>query len=141
MTINQKSQYALKALLELARLNGERPVSVGEIAQSHNIPIRFLEVILNELRQGGFVESRRGKSGGFVLASAPRDLTVGAVIRFLQGPGSNLAISDEDNPCVFAELWQRVDEATSAIVDHTSFQDLLDREAQLAATYIPNFNI
>ena len=67
MGVSLKCQYGLRALFELARREGEGLVRLTEIAEKQAIPGRFLENILNQLRQGGFVESRRGKDGGFVL--------------------------------------------------------------------------
>ena len=68
MSVSLKCQYGLRALFELARRAGNGPTRIQEIAEAQAIPPRFLENILNQLRRGGFVESRRGKAGGFVLA-------------------------------------------------------------------------
>ncbi len=73
MLVSQKSQYALRAVFELARRNGGLPVKIADIAEAQAIPQRFLEVIMNQLKQGGFVESRRGKRGGYLLARSAGD--------------------------------------------------------------------
>jgi len=86
MQISQKCQYALRAVFELARRPREAPVKVGDIAEAQAIPPRFLEIILNQLKRGGFVESRRGASGGYSLARSPDELTMGEIIRFVEGP-------------------------------------------------------
>ncbi len=86
MLVSQKCQYALRASFELARRWGQGPVKIGLIAQVQAIPIRFLEVILNQLKRGGFVASQRGSDGGYFLVKEPATLTVGMLIRFVQGP-------------------------------------------------------
>ncbi len=151
MAITQKCQYALRALLELARRHGERPAKIGEIAGAQGIPPRFLEVILNELKQGGFAESRRGKDGGYTLIREPRDLTVGEVIRFVQGPigpverGNDPARGPADHPQgipdVFQNVWKRAEDALSHVYDKTTFQDLLEEETRLRQSVAPDFTI
>ena len=77
MRISKKCQYALRAVFELAVRNTGQPVKIQQIAGAQNIPPRFLEVILNQLRHAGFVESRRGNEGGYMLAPGAEELTVG----------------------------------------------------------------
>jgi len=86
MQVSQKCQYALRAVYELAKRYGQRPLSGAEIARVQAIPPKFLELILRELRQAGFVESRRGPQGGYLLVEDPRQLAVGQVIRQIEGP-------------------------------------------------------
>lgn len=151
MGITQKCQYALRALFELAKRSGNKiePAKISDIAEAQKIPPRFLEVILNELKQGGFADSRRGKDGGYFLKRMPHELTVGEVIRFVQGPIGPVDCveeTDEKNcplsgTCVFLSLWQDVEAAVANIYDSKSFQDLLDEEKKLNDTYIPNYMI
>lgn len=150
MGITQKCLYALKALFELAKRHGERPAKIGEIAEAQGIPPRFLEVILNELKQGGFAESRRGKDGGYTLVRDPRNLTVGEVIRFVQGPigpfeksnGAGLGGSPErQRPDVFQVVWKQAEQALSGVYDKTSLQDLLEEETRLNEAFSPDFTI
>jgi len=77
MLVSQKAQYALRAVFELARRHGKGWVKISDIADTQAIPIRFLEVILGQMKQAGFVVSRRGTEGGYMLAVAPGELTVG----------------------------------------------------------------
>ncbi|CAN5848058.1 hypothetical protein BH23PLA1_BH23PLA1_28170 [soil metagenome] len=86
MSVSSKCYYALRALYALAEHEGPRPMRASEIAEKEHIPIRFLEVILNQLKGGGFVQSRRGAEGGYFLARSPEELTVGEVMRFIDGP-------------------------------------------------------
>ena len=80
MLISQKSRYALRAILELAKRKSSGHTKIAEVARAQIIPPRFLEVILGQLKQGGFVESRRGSDGGYVLVRSPAGLTVSNVV-------------------------------------------------------------
>ncbi len=143
MAITLKCQYALRALFELARRDGDGTARIGDIADAQKIPMRFLEVILKELKQGGFTVSRRGKAGGYALSRPPADITVGDVIRFVQGPLSPVDQS-KGSPArddVFGPLWDRVEAATAEIYDSTTLHGLLDAESERLARVHPNFHI
>jgi Rrf2 family cysteine metabolism transcriptional repressor len=138
MSISQKCQYALRAVFELCKRQGEGPQTIGRIARVQAIPARFLELILGELRQGGFVESRRGKHGGYLLARAPETLTAGQIIRFIDGPVAPVkCIVDgtSDNcplrsSCAFMGMWRKAQGAVSAIYDNTTYRELLETDAR-----------
>ncbi len=85
MLISRKCRYALRAVLELTMCNGQGPVKITDIAEAQAIPARFLEAILSQLKQAGFVASRRGKKGGYFLNCSPDELTMGNVIESIQG--------------------------------------------------------
>src|ERR1035438_9228769 len=86
MTISVKGEYALQALFDLASQPPGTPVKIGDIARRQKTPQKFLELILAGLKQGGFVESRRGAEGGYLLVRTPETLTAGEVLRFVEGP-------------------------------------------------------
>jgi len=136
--VSQKTQYAMRALYELSRQYPTGDVcTVADIAKSQSIPPRFLEQIFSKLRSGGYIESRRGKQGGYTLAVKPTALSVGEIIRFVEGPGESvqcLKSSDDcscqnSTNCVFKNLWIRAKDAISDIFDSTTFQDLVDQQA------------
>ncbi len=147
--IPQKSQYALRAVFELSRHYGKGPVKIADIARAQAIPPRFLEVILSQLKQGGFVDSQRGSDGGYFLVRDPQILTVGELLRFIQGPISPVACLDEDTSnrcylygdCVFMAMWEKVKKAMSDVYDNTTFQDLLNQEEAKMAGYVPSYAI
>jgi len=150
MLITQKTQYALRAIFELARRNGSGPLKVAEIAKAQAIPPRFLEVILSQLKQGGFVDSQRGSSGGYSLVRAPAGLTVGEVIQFVQGPiGPVECVTDpvktDECPlhtnCVFLPMWEKVQHAISGVYDKTTFENLVEQEKQKGKRYVPAYSI
>ena len=134
MRITYKGDYALKTILDLALTYGNSPVAIHDLAKRADIPIKFLEQILLDLKRGGFVESRRGKIGGYLLAKAPSKIRLGDVIRFIDGPIEPIACIEKGYSgcsdiykCVFKGLWQDVAKATSYIVDDVTFEDLVNR--------------
>ncbi|MFW6133346.1 MAG: RrF2 family transcriptional regulator, partial [Planctomycetota bacterium] len=141
MSLSQRCQYAVRALWELARRYGQGPVPVAEIAEAQAIPPRFLELILAQLKQPGWVASHRGIRGGYALTVPPEELTLGEVIRFMEGPLAPVrcvAARGEDNcplrgQCAFADVWQRAEQAVADVYDSTSFKDLLDAESPAPA--------
>jgi Rrf2 family protein len=101
--LSKKSKYGLKALLELAGETGPRPIHASELAERQGLPKKFLESILLELKRHGLLHSKKGRGGGYVLTRKPGDITVGQVIRVLDGP---LALT----PCVSRTAYRRCDE-------------------------------
>ena len=85
MKLSRKSDYALRALLHLAMANGSRPVPVRELAEANEIPRKFLEAIMRDLRELGLVESVAGKKGGYHLQQAPGDIQIGSLLRHFDG--------------------------------------------------------
>jgi Rrf2 family protein len=86
MRVSAKADYAVRAAIELAAADDERPVKGDAIAAAQEIPLRFLENILSEMRQQGLVHSRRGQEGGYWLARPADDITIAEVIRSVEGP-------------------------------------------------------
>lgn len=133
MRITYKGDYALKAILDLAIHYGDKPVSIQHMAGRLDIPIKFLEQVLLELKKGGFVESRRGKVGGYLLARTPSEISLGQVVRFIASPVEPIACVEDGYKgcrdmykCVFRDVWQRVSDATLRIIDSVNFADLLE---------------
>ena len=137
MNISVKSEYALHAVFDLALQPPGEPVKIAEIARRQKIPQKFLELILGSLKQGGFVESRRGAEGGYRLAKPADQITVGEVLRFIEeGKRTKRAGA---NP--FADVWKRLDEAVSSVVDHTTFADLARRWKERQTKYVATWEI
>ena len=135
MAINQKCQYALRAIFELAKRGSDEPCKIGAIAEAQGIPVRFLENILSSLKSGGFAASSRGKDGGYVLAKPASEITVGEVIRFVQGPLAPVECADGgselcafSNDCVFHPLWEKAKRALEQVYDGTTFADLVEEQ-------------
>jgi Rrf2 family transcriptional regulator, cysteine metabolism repressor len=149
MQVSQKSRYALRALFELARHYGEGPIRIGDIAREQAIPPRFLEGILNQLKQSGLLRSVRGARGGYELARDPGDITVGEMMRITEGPIAPTGCAlgqDEDNcplypDCAFLPMWRRAGEALSSVYDSTSFADLLAEDRKRQENHSPIYVI
>jgi Rrf2 family cysteine metabolism transcriptional repressor len=137
MNISVKGEYALQAIFDLALQPRGEPVKIAEVARRQNIPQKFLELILASLKQGGFVESRRGAEGGYRLAKPSDQITVGEVLRFVEDGKRTKRVS----PDAFSDLWKRVDAAVSSIVDHTTFAELVRRWKESQRRYLPNWEI
>lgn len=139
MNISVKGEYALKALFDLAVQKSSEPVKIADIAQRQKIPQKFLELILAGLKQGGFVESRRGAEGGYLLARPADAITVGEVLRHVEGRKAGKRSATPDD--AFAEMWNAVDAAVSGVVDRTTFAELARRWQEKQSRYVPNWEI
>ena len=114
MNISVKGEYALQAIFDLAANAGAEPVKIAEIARRQKIPQKFLELILASLKQGGFVESRRGAEGGYLLARRAEAITVGDVLRFVEGRQEERARLRRQADSPFSDLWERADRPSTA---------------------------
>ena len=149
MQLSQKSRYALRAVFELSRHKGHSPIKVADIARAQDIPVRFLEIILNHLKQADFVESRRGSEGGYLLIREPKALTVGEVLHFTEGSLWPVDVHDPEfmalrqlrSEAAFSRMWSRAEEALALIYDGTTFQDLLNEDHRLQEAEMVNYSI
>lgn len=138
MLVSKKTKYALKALIHLAELNNSQPVLISELAHSGNIPKKFLEFILLSLRKRGILQSRVGKGGGYYLALEPAQVTIGSVIRALEGDLATLQCLSETNyarcdecrgetTCGIRLTMVDVDKALAAALDSLTLADMVGR--------------
>ena len=138
MSVSLKCQYALRALFELAKRQESGLVTVADIASRQAIPPRFLENILNQLRGGGFVSSTRGTNGGYVLARPAKEIAVGEIIRFIEGPMHKCPLKGN---CVFMSLWDDARKALEAVYDSRTLQHLVDDEAKMTPAVAESYCI
>jgi len=136
--LTKKSKYALKALSVLAKEYGQGPVLISDMAQREEIPRKFLEIILLELKNAGMLQSRKGKGGGYSLGRAPQNITLGSVIRVLDGPLAPLPCVSrtayircrecrDERTCGIRMVMKDVRDATAQILDSTTLADMLKR--------------
>lgn len=129
--LSKRTQYSLRALYALTRKFGEGPVLITNLAQEETIPKKFLEQILVSLKSAGFVSSKKGKGGGYVLAQPPEKITIGSVIRVIEGPLAPLPCASETrfrkcDECVDIQtcgtriVMRQVRDAMAAILDETT---------------------
>ncbi|MBN2712673.1 MAG: Rrf2 family transcriptional regulator [Planctomycetes bacterium] len=134
MQISQKCQYALYALVELALRDEAGSVTIDQIAAAQDIPRQFLQAILRELRQGGFVESRRGKEGGYLLARPARNIKASEVIVFFEGnlslvegvDGKGLPLDDKSARSPLLSMWAEAACAVTEVLGRYSIADFAD---------------
>lgn len=138
----KKNQYAIRAIYELAKRRGQGPIKISDIAKAQAIPQRFLEVILGQLKGSGFIESRRGFYGGYLLTRSPDKITVGDIFSHLgKRTGSGACLACEANgscptpdQCAFLPMWNQVRDAVFSVFNATTIQDLIDNVENGALT-------
>jgi Rrf2 family protein len=142
MLVTQKKQYALRAIFELAKQQGDEPVKTSTIAEAQAIPLRFLEVIMGQLKRAGMVDSKRGFFGGYTLTQPPDQIRVGDIFRMLDKEDhaeSCMACASKGKcpflgDCVFMGLWDRAQQAMDAVYDQTTIQTLIDQDNKKSPT-------
>lgn len=138
MRISAKTDYALRAALELARAGDGEPVKAERLAEAQEIPLRFLENILGELRHGGVVESRRGADGGYMLARPAATVSLADVVRAVDGPLANVsgrrpdALEYPERAAVLRDVWVAVRSSLREVLEGTTLADLASGELPAA---------
>lgn len=139
MKITKRGEYALRTLLALCFVYGQKTLSLREISIHEKLPVKFLEQIMMVLRRNNFVQSTKGKHGGYALARPPQEITLGEVIRAVDGPLAPLASAKEierkiqqegHHPGLYSILLD-VRNAISDILDHKSLADICTRSREL----------
>ena len=131
MKITTKGRYAIHILYDLAVNGTEHPVSVKEMATRQEISVKYTEQIISVLNKAGYVRSTRGPQGGYSLRKAPEEYTVGDILRLTEGSLAPVACVEEEGSCerevdcVTVEVWKRLNQAISDVVDHITLADLV----------------
>ncbi len=141
--LSKKAKYALKALFALAQdnVNGQKSMLIAEIAKQERIPKKFLEAILLDLKNDGILYSKRGKTGGYALRKTPDQISVGQVIRVIDGPLALIPCASQSafvpcdecidvETCAIRLTMRKVRDATAAILDNTTLADALKSRKQ-----------
>lgn len=141
MKITYKSEYAMRAILDLSyKFDSNEIVPLPEIVRRQNVPEKYLEHIMLALKKGGFVDSKRGIGGGFFLKKKPQDITLGSILRLIDGPIEPTAGIQSGEPVLkianeeqkaFEEVWMNVTTAISGVIDHVTFADIMCRIDEL----------
>jgi Rrf2 family protein len=136
--LSQKAKYGLKALLALAAEFGNGPILISDLAKREGIPKKFLELILRELKNHGILQSKKGYGGGYQLAKEPHAISLGRIIRIIDGPLAPLPCASEtayrrcdecvdETTCGIRMVMREVRDATARILDGTSLADVIHR--------------
>jgi Rrf2 family protein len=152
--ISKRTQYGLKAIIALGRRYGEGPVLIATLSSEETIPLKFLEGILLDLKGRGVLESKKGKGGGYQLSRPPSTVTIGSIIRLLEGPLAPLPCASETafraceecqdvENCGTRIIMRRVRDAISDVLDRTTLADLIRQvdSGRDAASEILMYNI
>lgn len=135
MRLSAKSEYGLRALIDIASCYGEGPVGAREVADRQGIPVKFLEQLVSAMRRAGILDSRRGAKGGFFLARPPDDITVFEAVEALEGSLSPTAcVSDgrsscaRSTQCAAQDVWNRAKVALRTALEDITLADLVTRQ-------------
>ena len=136
MKLSTKGRYGARATLELALQYGSGPIMVREIAANQDISVRYLEHILNTLRATGLVNSTRGAKGGYELSKPPAMVTLGDIVRALEGPMDIVdCVRDNGCPkiskCVMCEIWNEIKTSIDTVLDNITIEDMVKRHKQM----------
>ncbi len=134
MFITQKKRYAVRAIYELAKWQGQGPIKAAQVSEAQAIPQRFLEIILNRLKHAGMVTAKRGYHGGFELNRPPDAITVGDIFQALEDEDETTicasCISDVECPyygaCAFLPVWEKMQNAIDTVCHTTTIQHMLE---------------
>jgi len=138
MRLSTKGEYASRAMLELSLRYEDGPLHSREISKAQEIPPRFLEQILLLLKRAGYLKSRKGQKGGYVLAKPPAEINVAEVIRVMDGPLAPIdcvsVMAHQTCPmektCGLRWLWKDVRDAVAEILEKTTFADLVEKSGR-----------
>jgi Rrf2 family protein len=145
--VSAKGEYAIKAMLDLAMHRNRTLVPIQEIASRQAIPQRYLEQVLLALKRGGLLTSKRGSTGGYHLTKAPDEITVGAVLRAVDGghapfeSGTHGRRNGAREGSDLGELWTEIGEAVAGVVDRWTLGDLVARAEAKRGAARPMYHI
>ncbi len=131
--LSSKTHYGLRAMVDLARAYGTGPLALGEIAEAEGISLRYLEQLAATLRRAGLIQATRGVQGGYQLNSDPTSITVGRIVRVLEGPIILVPQCDPESGkrncarqdiCSSREVWSKAREALNGVFDSITLADL-----------------
>ncbi len=149
MRISYKTDYALKVILHLTGNYPDKLDHIKDISKTQDIPKKFLEQVLLLLKKGGFVMSKKGPKGGYFLKKSPEKITMGDIIRYIDGSVSPISCIDDGNEescdfstfCVFKPVFHDVENAISKIIDNKNFKELLKEQKSLKENAVLDFQI
>jgi Rrf2 family cysteine metabolism transcriptional repressor len=129
-----RGEYGIRMMVEIARHYGHGPVSLTEVAKSEDLPLPYLEQLVGRLRKGNLLTSRQGAHGGYELTRPPAEMTIGDVLRALEGPVAPMLCATEaeeevacsrQSLCTVTTVWQRVRDAIAGALDSITLAELV----------------
>lgn len=133
MKISTKGRYALRIMIDLAANQSDEPIRLKDIAERQDISVKYLEQIISLLTKAGYVKGARGAGGGYQLRKAPKDYTVGMILRTTEGSLAPVSCIEDgengcqrSNSCATIMIWKKINDAVNGVVDGITLQDLVD---------------
>ncbi len=132
LRLSTKCQYGVRAMFEIAKGYNSGPVTIKEISEKQDVSVAYLEQILNQLRKAGIIKSVKGPGGGYILDKEPGSISIGAILRELEGPVAITSCLDPKEGCIRVEgcvthlLWKSLGEKIEAFLDNMTLQDLIN---------------
>lgn len=134
MKLSTKGRYGVKAMFDLAQNYGNGPIPLNNIAQRNNISEHYLEQLIAVLRKSGLVKSIRGSQGGYILSKPPESITIGDIIRVLEGPIAPVDCVSEAEPeqcanaefCITRNIWAKVRDSVAQVLDSITLADMVE---------------
>ncbi|MBO5176986.1 MAG: RrF2 family transcriptional regulator [Lachnospiraceae bacterium] len=146
MKLTTKGRYGLRAVIDLAMYAKTEPVSLSDVAERQNISISYLEQLIAKLKKAGIVQSTRGAQGGYSLAKEPEEVSVGEILRVLEGSLSPVDCSAVDgegetecsasNFCVTKYVWKRINDSINDTVNNMFLSELLEESEKVKSDAI-----
>ncbi len=140
MKITRKSDYGLRAMVELAKRYDHGPIPIAEVASAQRVPDSFTEKIMQELKGAGLIRAVQGRGGGYTLAQAPESISVKAIVEALEGPVALVSCLDPDLECQIEDgcptsgFWALINERFADVLGQTALADLLKSDAPAPET-------
>lgn len=139
MRLSTKGRYGLKAMFQISLQYGEGPITLKTVADEQSLSENYLEQLVSVLRRDGFLESVRGSQGGYLLAKPPGEITVGNILRSLEG---NMALADcviddeiskceREEFCVTKLVWQRIGDSINEVIDSITLEDMVNEHMNM----------
>ena len=141
MKLSTRTRYGMRAIIELAGYEGDRPLQLRAIAERQEISVKYLEQLMSLLRSAGFVRSVRGSKGGYILARPPEQITLSEIFRSLDGPVTTAECTEDEDycqrsvDCVAREVWLKVEAAIQGVLSGITLADLVKKTRSHASNY------
>jgi len=131
LRLSTKGQYGVRAMFEIARGYPDKPITIKEISERQDVSVAYLEQILNKLRNGGLIKSIKGPGGGYILNKKPKDISIGAILKDLEGPVAITSCLDPQEGCMRVDgcvtymLWKSLGEKIEGFLNTVTLNDLI----------------
>ncbi|QSX06430.1 Rrf2 family transcriptional regulator [Sedimentibacter sp. zth1] len=138
MILSTKGRYGLKAVFELSLNYGEGPVTLKKICDKYEISENYLEQLFAKLKKAGYIVSTRGAYGGYSLAKQPQDVTVGMILRTLEGEITtseclNKDVCRRESVCATRTIWSKIEKSINDVIDNITLLDMIDEHHKITA--------